>query len=110
MCARQATTCNRKKIDRVESAPLDVYGLENLTNVIKIILRAYYVCVLIMSDPLLSCWHEKTRVHATTKHNIVSCSAVDLHWSYGPLSNGPRMIYFSYHNIVQNVLFSAAQM
>ena len=88
-----------------ESAPLDVYSLENLTTVTKINLRAHYVCVLIMSDPWLSCWHDETRALATTKHNTVSCSADDQHWPYGPLSNGPRMIYFSYHNSHVSKLF-----
>ena len=87
-----------KKIDRVESAPIDVYGLENLTTVT-------YVCMLIMPEPWLNCSHEETRVLATTKHNTVSCSADDQHWSHGPLSNGPRMIYFSYHNSHVSKLF-----
>ena len=100
MCVRatEARTCNRKKNDRVVSPPLDVYGLKNLTTVT-------YVCVLIMSDPWLSCWHEETRVLATTKHNTVACSIDDQHWSYGPLSNDPRMIYFSYHNSHVSKLF-----
>ena len=100
MCARDRSKNlqSKKKIDMVESAPLDVYGIENLTTVTKINLRAHYVCVFIMSDPWLSCRREETRVLTTTKHNTVSCSADDQQWSYGPLSNGPRMIYFSYHN------------
>ena len=47
VCARdRSKNLQSKKIDRVESAPLDVYGLENHTTVT-------YVCVLIMSDPWL---------------------------------------------------------
>ena len=85
VCARdRSKNLQSKNLDRVESAPLDVYGLENLTTVTKINLRAHNVCVLIMSDPWLSCWHEETRGLATTKHNTVSCSADDQHWSYGP--------------------------
>ena len=40
-----------KKINRVESTPLEGYGLENLTTVTKINLHAFYVCMLIMCDP-----------------------------------------------------------
>ena len=43
MCVRARD--RSKKIDRVESAPLDVYGLENLTTVTKINSRAHYVCM-----------------------------------------------------------------
>ena len=53
MCARQEQELAIEKNDRVESVPLDVYGLENLTAVTKINLPAHYVCVLIMSDPWL---------------------------------------------------------
>ena len=84
-CAIEARTCNRKKNDKVESAPLDVYGIGNLATVTKINLHTHYVRVFIMSDPWLSCWHEETRVLAATKHYTVLCSADDQHWSYGPL-------------------------
>ena len=68
VCARasEARTCNREELIGLRARFLDVYGLENLTTVTKINLRAHYVCVLIMSDPWLSCWHEETRVLATT--------------------------------------------
>ena len=66
VCMRdRSKNLQSKKIDRVESAPLDVYGLGNLATVTKINLHTHYVCVFIMSDPWLSCWHEETRVLAT---------------------------------------------
>ena len=59
MCAPDISkNLQSKKIDRVESKPLDVYGLENLTTVTKINLRARYACMLIMSDPWLNNYTE----------------------------------------------------
>ena len=80
VCARdRSKNLQSKKIDRVEIAPLDHYGLENLTTVTKINLRAHYVCVLIMSDPWLSCRHEETRVLATqsiTQSHVVQMTNI----------------------------------
>ena len=46
VCARdRSKNLQSKRNDRVEIAPLDLYGLENLTTVTKINLRAHYVCV-----------------------------------------------------------------
>ena len=43
--ARQKQELAIKENDRVASVPLDVYGLENLTSVTKINLRAHDVCL-----------------------------------------------------------------
>ena len=51
-----------KKNDGVESAPLEAYWLD-FTTVTKISLRSHYVCILIMPDPWLSCWHEETKFY-----------------------------------------------
>ena len=98
-------TSSRKKNDGVETVPLDVYGLENLTTVTKINLRAHYVCCSLCLIRGEAVGIKKQGSVLPPKHNTVSCSPDDQHWSYGPLCNGPRIIHFSYHNSHTSNLF-----